>query len=116
MPALPPVANNLKVDFNWTVGDDTNALVRQHWKYSGGPPLAADLVYFATQFDGYMANMLASLGGATVKLTSVIVTDIASSSGAQGEFAGIDSGARAGSPLTAGSAAILNYHISRRGP
>lgn len=114
MPALPPVANTLKIKIGWTIGSDINAVTILHARYSGGPPSATDAVNLATSIHGFVAARFRPLVGVHNDLASVEVTDLSSSSGAQGIFNTTLAGTRAGGDLGAATAALTSWIILRR--
>jgi len=111
---LPPVPNVLKFQAHWTIGADVNAATIWHWLYTGAAPDAADCLTLATEFDGYLADFAEPLMDSENVLTGVTCTDLASTSGAQAEFEGTDTGTRSGGLLPAGVALLVNYQIARR--
>jgi hypothetical protein len=114
MPPLPNVPNGLRVDLDWSAGLDTTALTRLHFIYSGSAPATADCAAFALDFTNSFTAHLASLCSGNNNLEQVVVTDIASNTGAQGQHAGPFVGTRAGSNLTGATAVLMNHQIARR--
>lgn len=114
MPALPPVTNCIRADIHHSVGNDVTALVRQHYRYSGGPPNASDLNTAAGTFRSSWNTNLKAFAGSYVSLTGVVLTDINSSTGAQGIDTTAVVGTRAGSELSNATSVLVNYGISRR--
>lgn len=114
MPALPFVANMLKVDLHFTLGTDTNALCRLHFKYAGGVPTVTNLNSLATQIRIAWTNRLAPQTVPGYALSGVVVTDIASATGAQGVDSVRVNGTSAHATMSAATCALLNHSIARR--
>lgn len=114
MPALPPVPNVLQVKFNWAVGSDQNALVRCYVSYTGGPPSSADCNTLAAAIATAYNTNLRNLAGGDKTLHSIQLTDLSSSSGAQGQSSPNTAGTRAGSALPASVCCLVNDVINRR--
>lgn len=114
MPALPPVPNTLRCDFQFAVGADLTALVRWHLRYSGGPPSSSDLNSIAGGITGFYNTNIKPLVGAQVTLEQVTLVDIASSTGAQGSSVVSIVGTLVGTPLSGGTAVLVNHLINRR--
>lgn len=113
MPALPSVADVLKVQLLWTDGADNDVYNVMYFRYSGGAPSAADAASLATAVfnaGGFFDTVMSS----DTSLTGVIVTDLSSPSSAQGEHAGNTPGTRTGGHLTGGAAVVVSYQIARR--
>ena len=113
MPALPAVPNVLKVQLLWSDSSDSDVRTTWYFRYSGGPPaatdannLAADIYSAVSAMDGQWT--------ATTQLTGVSVTDLSSSTGAQGLHAQSAAGTRVGSDLAGGTAVVVGYTINRR--
>lgn len=114
MPSPPVAPNVLRVRFGFTVGEDVNALSALHFKWSGTAPTAAACAAIASDMQGDFATFAEPLMDESTKLTSTIVQDLTSSTGAEGEFTGTDAGTRSGDELPAEAAALWNHRISRR--
>lgn len=113
MPPLPPLANAIRSRLLWSDGSDANVSSTLFWRYTGGPPsaadvsaLAQDLYTAAAGFDG--------LYPADTQLTGTEITDLSSSSGFQAEHNQTTAGIRAGTPLAGGTAVVVGYNIGRR--
>ena len=89
-------------------------MVRLRFSYTGGPPTAANCNGIATSVRTAWTNRLQNLTGTNINLTSVVVTDVASNTGAQGVDSTVVSGTYAGAPLAAGTAVLINHVIARR--
>lgn len=114
MTALPPVPNVLKIEYDWTIGEDMTALTRFHVRYTGGPPSGADCNTLAgDHFTTASTDLLPLLSTANA-LAEVRVVDLSSASGAQGVHVGPASGSRSGAGMFAQACLLVNEHIARR--
>lgn len=113
MPPLPSVPNVIRVDHLWDDGSDTGAMSRQFFSYSGSPPNSAACVDLAAGIFNHMGTC-AECWDENTALIGVKVTDLSSPSGGVGEHAQTQNGIRAGTPLSASSAVLVNYLIGRR--
>lgn len=114
MPARPPVPNVLRMTLTHTRGGDNDIVVGLYWYYASGVPTASGMTALASEVASSWSNRFAPLMVSSGSLTAVTCMDLASASGAVGEWAGSEAGTRSGSGLAAGTAALLNYHINRR--
>lgn len=114
MPPLPVVPNVLRVDLEYSVGEDTAIITRLHWSYTGGPPSVVDAETLAGDIISAHNTDLKSLLFTGNELIGVRVTDLSSSSGADATIPATQAGSRTGSFLPAGACTLANYHISRR--
>lgn len=114
MTPLPPVANTMRVDMQWNIGNDTTALVRFYLGYSGGAPDATDCAAFCADVHSAFDSHLAALLYTGSQVDQIKVTDIASDTGAQAFINIADNGTRSGGALPAGTAAVSSYRIARR--
>jgi hypothetical protein len=103
----------MKCQLLWSDSADNDVRTTLYFRYSGGPPdptdanaLAADIYSLAAAMDGQWSS--------TTQLTGVEVTDLSSSSGAQGLHAQSQAGTRAGTDLAGGTAVVVGYVITRR--
>lgn len=114
MPALPDVADVLRVEMDFTVGTDARALTRWYQSYTGTPPAASDVAAFAGEvFSAFAGPGVAVIHTDTIQ-TEVRVTDLSSATGAQGTASGTSTGTRSGTALGAGVAFLHNGHVGRR--
>jgi hypothetical protein len=114
VPALPVVPNVIRVDIEWTVGTDAAAMDRIFIAYSGGPPTSANCVTLAGLLYIIFAAELAIYTNANNALTGVRVTDLASSTGGQGEHLQTTVGSIGPDDLGANSTALASMRIGRR--
>src|ERR1700744_3308049 len=98
MPPLPAVTDVMKCQLLWSDSADNDVRTTLYFRYSGGAPdpphanpPAAGISSLAAAMDGQWS--------ATTQLTGVEVTDLSSSSGAQGLHAQSQAGTRAGTDL-----------------
>lgn len=114
MPALPTVANVLKMTTIWTVGVDTDVASIHHLQFSGPSPSAANLTTAAgTIRAAWDTNMKALLNSNNV-LTTVILQDLTTNTGAEGQSVGSNPGTRTGAQNAGGVAVVMNHAIARR--
>lgn len=113
MPALPPVPGTLRADLEWSVGTDVLVRTRFFFSYTGTAPSAGDCDTIASDLYTSAAAHFPPLMVNDNSLIGVTVTDLASSSGAQGSHAATTAGSNTGF-FPAGTAALFNYTISRR--
>jgi len=96
------------------VDNDVNAENVLHFKYSGGPPSTTDCATLAADVAASWGANLKSLASTNIQLDTVIMTDLASSSGFQGGNNPNTIGTRAGGFIGAGMATLVNHAIVRR--
>ena len=113
MPALPAVANVLKVAYTGTLGAFNWAVIN-HCSWSGTTPTVAILDTLAGDLEAIWAAHMIAHFNAPVVLTKVTLTDLTSSSGAQGNWSGTEAGTRGGSTTPANAAVLINYPSSFR--
>jgi hypothetical protein len=114
MAPLPNVPNVLKIQLQHEVSADADVLDRIYAQYTGSAPTVTNLNTYAATIAASWATHLAPLMSTAGHLLGVTVTDLSSSSAAQGATAVTTAGSRAGSFMTAQVAALVNFHISRR--
>jgi hypothetical protein len=113
MPALPNVPNVLRLQLGWSDDQDQSVLSNFFFRYSGGPPDAADCLSIA----GAAATAMTANAGAwhpDTSLTSAGVIDLSTNESAEGFHAVGVPGSLTGTPLAGGTALLVNYHIARR--
>lgn len=113
MTPLPPVASTIKVQLLWSDSSDADVRTTLFFRYTGTSPSATDCNNIAADIYG-LAVAMKTQWTASVQLTGVEVTDLNSTSGAQGLHAQSTSGTRAGSDLAGGTAVVVGYVITRR--
>lgn len=114
MPPLPSIAQHLKLKYEYSIGTDVTAATILHFRYTGGPPVAADCLALATDLHGAFVTHLVPLMPSTNSITGAEVTDLSSSSAAQATYTATDAGTRSGSELGAAVAALTSWGIARR--
>jgi hypothetical protein len=92
-----------------TVGSDANAQYVHHYRYSGAQPTPADCATIASAIAASYNSHLAAYAPATTILTNTIVTDLASSTGKQGNYASSWAGSRTGAAMDASCSLIVGY-------
>lgn len=114
MTPLPAVPNVVKVKLLWTVGEDMHAVTVLHYRYSGGPPDAADLVTLGTAVNALVVSTGLSLLIATNSYDGCELLDLSSPSGAGVTVAASHVGTLGGVSLGAAVAFVCSYRIVRR--
>ena len=114
---MPPLANQpnvLRLDMFWQIGIELDGLTRSHWLYSGTAPTNANCISFATGALAAVVGQMIPYVASENAILGCVVTDLTTpSSGTGGDFA-TTPGSRAGAPLPAEVAFLLNKHIARR--
>lgn len=110
---LPPVPATLRVDLIWSSSGDTDIMNRLFFQYSGAAPSPSDCTSLASQIFTALAAE-SSQWGEDVSLTNVIVTDLSIVSGNQGEESSTQAGGKIAGALSASTALLINFHITRR--
>jgi hypothetical protein len=111
---LPNVPSTMKFLFQQTLGSDADVLNRLFFTYSGGPPASSDCLAFATDAATAWNSDLAPHLASNLTLTSVTVTDLASSSGQTATYPTSHVGQVASAGIPAGSCMVVHGHIARR--
>jgi len=113
MTARPYVPNVLKCEFEGTVGPFNFAIIL-HAGWSGTTPTAAILNALATDIvAGWTTGMKPLLAAATI-LGSVVLTDLSSSTGAQGIDTVNQAGTGTGGSATGNACVLVTYPSSIR--
>jgi|SRR5580704_9795255 hypothetical protein len=114
MPALPPVPGVVRVELLWTQNGVPAANVL-HAAYTGGPPTAGDCTTIAGTINGaFWTDTLKAFYSNFTVLVGTRVTDIATDTGASGEFADGSSGTIDEEGVGAQMCIMVNYGIARR--
>jgi hypothetical protein len=114
MPALVPYPNCLRVKVQWALGTDANVDNSLHFTWAGTPPTAATLDTVATDIYGFAVSALIGELSTDSSLVGVEVTDLTSSTAAQGIHVATTSGTRGSGTVAGGLCALLSCKISRR--
>lgn len=113
MPALPDVPQVLRIDLRGSLSTDVDVLTRLFFKYSGTAPANSDLITMASAIATAWEDAK-NLYSGEFFLTYIEVTDLTTTSSAQGTWSGSVEGTNDGGILTAGSCFLVNYQIARR--
>lgn len=114
MPPLPDVPNVLRIQLKWTYQNDTDVICRIYMAYTGTAPTAAQLSTMATTIGGNWSTIFVAYTSNEVTLTEVEITDLTSPTSAVGTAAVSHAGSASTAPLAAGTAALMNFSVSRR--
>jgi len=110
---LAPVPKCLRVNVHWTVGVDLTAENVLHFSYSGGPPSTADCSSLASAiFTPFSSNH--GQWPSSTALTTIVVTDLDTLTGASGSFTGSTAGTRAGAAPPASACAVVGFSVAQR--
>jgi hypothetical protein len=107
------VANALSAVLVWSSSGDINMQTKWFFRYSGGAPDATACTALASDIYTAVAAQ-ADQWGSDVNLTNVIVTDLASVTGGQGEESSTAPGGKTPGALSMSTALLINYKINRR--
>jgi hypothetical protein len=114
MPALPAVPQVLRVQFHWTIGEDTTTATTLHMHYTGTAPNAAACSGLALALGNAMDTMTALTMLNTYSMTAVRVTDLTAAAAGDATSAFSTAGGKSGTMIAAGACALANYQIGRR--
>lgn len=114
MPALPAVPQVLRIDYLWTSSADADLISRSFWQYTSGPPTNSDCNAMAAYLTATTLPGVANRWHPDVASRGVTITDLTSSTAAQGESLVTTVGTRTGTELPAGTCALLNFTVARR--
>lgn len=114
MPALPPVAQVVKLAFPFSIGTDLTARTAWHFEYTGGPPTDAELATFCSDVFADIATDLLAVTPTWVSYLGVEATDLSSPTSAVAEVTGTHTGTRSTTELSAATAVLVNMPIARR--
>jgi hypothetical protein len=115
MPPLPSPGDVLRVEFKTGDNATVEAGSRFFLSYTGTTPTTSNLNTLAsdisTQWDNWIANVVST----SEALHGVIITDLSSDTGAEGNWSGtVDGKETFTASLIASAAAVVNHEISRR--
>lgn len=113
MPSPPPF-QGVRVRLIYTQGDGSFAGNRFYLSYSGSAPTPANCVTLAGDVATAWAAHIAGLVGPGSGLTEVDVLDLASSSGASGQWTGAEGAGRTGTGIPYNCATNVEFNIARR--
>ena len=114
MPALPAVADVFRVRMLWSIQGKEDQGLRMFYKYTGGPPDTADLLYFLGIIKAEADSALPTLYGADNVITGWIAEDLSSDMGAVAELTDSTPGTGAAEIVPPGTCVVSSYEISRR--
>lgn len=116
MVALPAVAQVIKVQYVYSVGEDANAQVALHFGYSEtSPPGQSGMDSLVGAIHPNYNSNIKPLVANNVILHQIIATDLSSATGAVGVWAGSEAGTRGSTGLLSGETAMLmNEKVARR--
>jgi hypothetical protein len=114
VPALPPVAGVIRLQFQGSYQAAPNVIWRMFFRYTGTAPTAAQLnTWCATMFTGAVSD-ITPYQHAEYTLLATLAEDLSTASSAVGIHSGSQAGTRGGLALPGSVAALINLHISRR--
>ena len=114
MPALPNVANVLRVTLKHSSAADVDVESRFFFKYTGTAPTSAQLGTFASSINTSWGTNVKALATSSITLVETTVTDLTSPSSGQGVSASGTAGTRSGAALPLSNAVLNNLVIARR--
>ena len=114
MPALPDVPNTLKIAFRYSTTGLLEAGNRIYYTYSGGPPTVGNLNTMATDISTAWGTNMAGMMSSDYHLIGITITDLTSSTAAEGSWSGSIVGANSGHPPGIDAAMLQNFTIARR--
>jgi hypothetical protein len=114
MPALPSPGKVIRCDLFQTIGSNTRVKNRVYFSYTGAGPNVTDLNTLATTISAAWNTNMVPQQNTGCTLTSIMLTDLASASGAQTVVSTSRVGTLAGTALNAGVAMVLKEKIARR--
>jgi hypothetical protein len=114
MPPLPSVPQVIKVQYQFTIGEDLGAICREFFRYTGAGASASDLDTLSSTIASSFNTNLASLMTPDRVLTSVTITDLTSPTSPEGSAGVTVVGTRSGGKLPASAALLESQIISRR--
>src|SRR5215469_707462 len=95
-PPVFPESPVLRVQIKYTMGTDMDVLPRFFLEFSGGPPTAAALVTFATNFLSQWQNQISIYTGSWMTQQECIVQDVTTATGFEGIHTQQYTGSRTG--------------------
>jgi hypothetical protein len=114
MPPLPPVPGVVKIEFLWTQNGVPAANIF-HASYSGSAPSSSDCTAIAGQIDtAFWTSGFRGFFSNFTTLQGIRVTDIATDTGASGEYSDGNSGTISEEGVGAQMCVLVNYSIARR--
>jgi hypothetical protein len=113
MPALPPVAKVVRVDFHHTLTGNANIQNRVFFQYAGALSQADAVTFAALCRNQWILHTMLHLVN-LLTLTSTVVTDLTSASAPQAADSGTGAGGSANPGLSEGAAVVIKKILARR--
>lgn len=114
MPPLPAPGPIIQVRFHYTLAEDTFAVNRLFYSYTGTAPSAAECSTAALNFAGEFVTQLKPLMSDARICTEISVLDLSSSTGALGTYTTPITGSRTGGGLPADVCLLESHEVLRR--
>lgn len=114
MPALPDVLKVLRVEYEWTIGEDLHAKCREFFFYTGAGMSGPDIDTLAGNIASSYGTNLKGLTTDDRTLIQVLITDLTTPLAPQGTWTGTTIGTRGGNALPASAAIVESMEIVRR--
>ena len=114
MPALPSVADVMRIRMLWTIQGKEDQGLRFFMKYTGGPPSTADLLYFLGIVKASADSALPTLFSPDNVITGWIAEDLSSSMGAVAELTDSTPGTGPSDYIPSGTCVVSSYEVTRR--
>lgn len=108
------MANTIKANLGWYINNNANVENVLHFTVGGGPPSASQCAALAADFQAAQLTYLKPLVNTENGCEPCTVTDISSSSGAQGVGGTQTGGSESGSFNSAQTCVCVNHHIAQR--
>jgi hypothetical protein len=109
-----PASPCMRVRLDYTNTDGFLAGNRFYLSYAGSPPTPGNCTTLASDIASAWATNLESLVHGDWSLTEIDVLDIASYTGASGQWTGSNTGTNSGTQLSANAATNIEFDIARR--
>ena len=113
MPALPAVPKVVRVDHHFTEAAAPNVMVHSFFQYSGACSLT-DATTWLTNIVAAMGTFMTGFMQPTISLVLTELTDLTSNTSSQVQNSTGHTGGAGASPLAAGVAMVIKYHMVRR--
>jgi len=114
VPPLPDVNKVLRIEYTFLLDEDLGAKTRHFFRYAGTAPTNAQLNTFAddiaTAFTAHLDDDMSS----TYSVKGIKVTDLSSSTAAQGENNDELPGTRSGAQVSASACVVISRRVARR--
>lgn len=114
MAPLPPVADVIKADLDWTFGSDQNVHSHLYFHYTSAPPNASLLQTFSNAVGTSWDTDMKAYQATTCILETVTCTDLGNPSTQSGQTTFGVAGTKPSADLPADVCVLVNLHIGRR--